>query len=784
MRYKRTLLLNYTAIIILLISTGFSQLSFSDNLASPSEDLVETKAKASTVRITGGNFSRMYAGSGFFIEPDKIVTNLHVVNQSGVIFAKQDDNETIWTVVGVNAYDMKNDLVILKISGTGTPLSLADSDTLNVGDVIYASGYPGGGIYKFTKGEIHNSKDRDNLLQTTALISSGSSGGPMLNSDAEVVGISVGSGDTYTYAISSNSLKALLTKDKGTTPLMQWYKQDSVRGYSLYQQGKARYTMKDYAGAIVEFSKSIEFAPEFGESYKFRAHMYTKMGETEAEQGRMFIAREYFQDSIADYTIAINLEPDEDSVYNYRGHVYSHYGEAEVERENANAAQGNFEASIVDYNKAILVDPQDDANYAGRGWAKYLLGQLYSEQGDKVKSQKLYQESIIDFNEAIKLNPQEGESYNGRGWAEYLFGQMNSKHGDDVEAEKHYQAAIIDSNKAIELNSEAAHFYHTRGAVKAALGQYNNAIENFDKSLEIDSDYRKAYNDRGHAKVALGQHDAAKADFLKARQSIGQGAVSTEEIEKAAEDMVRIPAGEFQMGSQTYAAEQIHTVYLDAYYIDAFEVTNAQFKVFIDANPQWSKSQIQRIFHNGRYLRLWNGDEFPKGKGNHPVVYVSWYAAMAYADWVNKRLPTEAEWEKAARGGIVGQRYVWGDLPDPKKSNYGYYDTNTLSVGSYLPNGYGLYDMGGNVWEFCLDQYDKGFYRRSPKKNPFCDDVGIDEVLEKYLSITSRRVSRGGSWNTPGPARTSVRGNDMPSNTNSWLGFRCAKSIPEPIRLK
>ena len=182
-----------------------------------------------------------------------------------------------------------------------------------------------------------------------------------------------------------------------------------------------------------------------------------------------------------------------------------------------------------------------------------------------------------------------------------------------------------------------------------------------DIAIEHSSSYTEAYHSRGEAKRALGQHNAAKVDFERALQSRGRGDVSTQELERALTEMVRIPAGEFEMGSnEIMEATPEHTVYLDAFYIDPYEVTNAQFKAFIDANPDWNKDNIPSEYHNGNYLRLWNGNDYPQGKANHPVVYVSWYAAMAYAKWKGKRLPTEAEWEKAARGGMTDRRYVWG----------------------------------------------------------------------------------------------------------------------------
>ena len=132
-------------------------------------------------------------------------------------------------------------------------------------------------------------------------------------------------------------------------------------------------------------------------------------------------------------------------------------------------------------------------------------------------------------------------------------------------------------------------------------------------------------------------------------------------------DMVLIPAGAFQMGSnapEAFIDEQpVRTVNLAAFHIDRYEVTNAQYKQFVDANPQWQKDRLRARYHDGDYLKHWNGNSYPPGKANHPVVYVSWYAAEAYATWAGKRLPTEAEWEKAARGRLIGRKYVPAGIP-------------------------------------------------------------------------------------------------------------------------
>ena len=205
--------------------------------------------------------------------------------------------------------------------------------------------------------------------------------------------------------------------------------------------------------------------------------------------------------------------------------------------------------------------------------------------------------------------------------------------------------------------------------------------------------------------------------------------------------MVLIPAGEFQMGSNDGEDDEkpVHTVYVDVFYMDKHEVTNAQYKKFMDANPQWQKDRIPKIYHDGNYLKDWNGNDYPDGKGNHPVVNVSWYGSMAYAKWMGKRLPTEAEWEKSARGGLAGQKYPWGNTIKPSNANYYRSIGDTTPVGQYAPNVYGLFDMAGNVSEWCLDGYHKDFYANPPIRNPV-KDGNVSNITQNFLNVNSTRV--------------------------------------------
>ncbi|MCE2402781.1 SUMF1/EgtB/PvdO family nonheme iron enzyme [Candidatus Poribacteria bacterium] len=252
------------------------------------------------------------------------------------------------------------------------------------------------------------------------------------------------------------------------------------------------------------------------------------------------------------------------------------------------------------------------------------------------------------------------------------------------------------------------------------------------------------------------------------------------------EGMVLIPEGEFQLGSVSGEEGNVeqsgHTVYLDAFYMDKYEVTNAEYKKFVDANSEWQKDRIDSKFHDGNYLANWDGNTYPSDKADHPVVSVSWYGAAAYAKWVEKRLPTEAEWEKAARGGVEGQKYPWGNSIDDSKANYSLnvgHTGNTKPVGDYPSNGYDLYDIVGNVLEWCLDAYDKDFHENPPDNNPIAGGDSIAEVVDNFENIKSSRSIRGGSWVESGQPRVWItyrRGNE-PARTSRLIGFRCVKPV-------
>ena len=235
--------------------------------------------------------------------------------------------------------------------------------------------------------------------------------------------------------------------------------------------------------------------------------------------------------------------------------------------------------------------------------------------------------------------------------------------------------------------------------------------------------------------------------------------------------MVPILAGEFKMGSDDRDAHPderpVHIVYLDAFYMDVHQVTNAQYKKFVDANPEWGKIRRSSKYYHRNYLAHWDGNNYLNGHDNYPVVYVSWYAAMAYAEWAGKRLPTEAEWEKAARGGLTGQRFLRGI----SQTNRGLW----TPVGIYAPNPYGLYGMEDRVWEWCLDEYDYYFYKNSPRENPVVKGNHIQSI-DGFINTKRDRVLRGGK-RYRGYLRIAHRFEMRPKGVDFYTGFRCVVPI-------
>jgi sulfatase modifying factor 1 len=233
--------------------------------------------------------------------------------------------------------------------------------------------------------------------------------------------------------------------------------------------------------------------------------------------------------------------------------------------------------------------------------------------------------------------------------------------------------------------------------------------------------------------------------------------VNDETSRKQPVSLVLIPGGEFLMGDDSEGdLGPRHRLLLDPFCIDAHEVTNAEYHAFC-------------LVTGHRPPEFWERSGFRCGPGypNHPVVGVSWRDAAAYAAWCGTRLPTEAEWEYAARGGLVGMDWPNGDSLDPSDGNFNKSGLGgPVAVGSYPANGFGLYDMAGNVVEWVADYYDAEYYAWSPPLNPQGPETG------------RFRVIRGGGWHSGAACNRVHFRNALPENWVDFnVGFRCARDI-------
>jgi sulfatase modifying factor 1 len=250
---------------------------------------------------------------------------------------------------------------------------------------------------------------------------------------------------------------------------------------------------------------------------------------------------------------------------------------------------------------------------------------------------------------------------------------------------------------------------------------------------------------------------------------------------KVKDDMVLVPAGEFVMGSDkntdrlAYRSEiPLRRVYLDAFEIGKYEVTALEYLKFVLATNR--PPQL-----DWRY----DGGNFQEAMAHHPIMHVSWYDADAYCTWAGKRLPTEAEWEKAARG-VDGRLFPWGkEYAGPTRANFGRTGLSgpvrdrperlllyppIISVDKYenAVSPFGLYQTIGNVAEWVADWYDQDYYKRAPDRNPLGPEIGTQKAF------------RGGGWmDSTTTMRVAMRNGTDPNTKINWMGFRCARDVKD-----
>lgn len=324
------------------------------------------------------------------------------------------------------------------------------------------------------------------------------------------------------------------------------------------------------------------------------------------------------------------------------------------------------------------------------------------------------------------------------------------------------------------------------------------------------------------AAVIVASATLALAWLLPEMKRIARNAETRQRDARAGSDMVRVPGGSFTMGANDGALDErpLHDVRVSEFWMDRTEVTNAEFAKFVKATGYQTTAELAQpqpgswCLRDGAKVKSADRREWtlfvpgvnwrrPKGAGSNidgrdkePVRHVSWDDAVAYCKWAGKRLPTEAEWEFAARGGVILTRWPWGNdaSPDgmpaanfwqPEKSAHA--DVKLLHkcvvspVAGFRANNFGLYDLAGNVAEWCGDWYQQDFYaqlrpdpNRAAHRNPHGPDASVDPTEPGVW----KRVVRGGSFiSTAEECRVSARGKEEPAFSAEWIGFRCVKDM-------
>ena len=473
MEFKISLLCQRLQLTVQYLATAAALLLFSGTPTAPAQtasQIAKTKAATVSLEMKDNTGKIISIGSGFFVRPNLIATNYHIIVGTVSGIAKINDKDTSYNIEGFTAIDKANDLVLLKVTAHSVKsLPLGNSDTLRIGETVHVVDNSLGTV-NFWDGIIKRFRDKytKERILMTASTAPGRSGAPLLNRRGEVIGMSyittesvtTESGQHLEFAIPSRYLKALLAESKQVRPFSS--DTHSISAETYFLRGKMMESLWQHADAIEAYTQAIRRNPNHAEFYYNRGLAKSWLGQYAA--------------AIQDYNKAIQLKPDDSFIFSSRG--------------SAKNSVGQYFEAIQDYDKAIQVMPNSAYTYVGRARAKEQLNQ--------------YAAAIQDYDKAIQLSPDDFLLYLYRGEANDQLGQ-------------HF-AAIQDYDKVIQLIPHGARAYHNRGNVKAKLGRYAAAIQDYDKAIQVNPNYAVAYHSRGKTKARLGQYFEAIQDYDKAIQ--------------------------------------------------------------------------------------------------------------------------------------------------------------------------------------------------------------------------------------------------------------------------
>ena len=538
------------------------------------KQIIEKARNATVLIVLGKTDGDSTNGSGFFIAPDKIVTNIHVVADAKIVFAV--GRKKVYNIEKVIGYDPKYDLVILKVSGEGNPLLFGEA---KVDNPIFAVGYPDGG-YDRIEGTVHGIRKSDNVLRLTfkgfpenSLVG-GNSGGPVLNYKGEVIGVATRTNSGFGFASPSSVLKALLNSSgSDELSLLDWQKENSIRAWAYAGRAQKKYKSQNYDEAIKFWDKVIEELPSLPIAHQQRAMAKTKLGKLKANLGDLEEARSLYQAASEDYRVAIEQTPDS-------AFPFVNMGDMKILR----GADGDYKTAIEDLNTAIRLNPNLAIAYFNLGRAKQESGDQHGAieaYGQAIKQNSNYGDAYLNlgnvkqeisdyagaiaaFNKIIKLNSKlvveatlnmgnaklESKDYDG---AIEAYNKVIESKLVHLHAQAYYKRGLAKeantSSKTKEAELDKATSYYYYGLSHYGSKQYQLAIDNFDKFLDLKKDYAEVYYYRGLAQYGLDKDSAyekviedytaaieRKPDYAEAYYQRGLVHFAREQYQKAIED--------------------------------------------------------------------------------------------------------------------------------------------------------------------------------------------------------------------------------------------------------
>ena len=520
-------------------------------------------------------------GNGFFIEPDKIVTNVHVLAGAATVTAKCVETETVYTVEGIIAFDDINDLAVLQVAEEATPFPLGDSRKIRKGNRVWLIGCRKEKVDRVA-GTVDSIRNSGEQLWIEFKIPDGRgySGSPVLNAKGEVIAV-VRAGDAPTgkntsiksHTISTSVLRPLLEETQEVETLDAWQKRPRIRAYIKSYDGYLSSKHGDIKEAIALYDDALKLNPDLADVYSSRASAKRALAKFDEELVDSLVAlklnRERFSFSrfglflawkwkVVKHSFACRWQRliknilGESAWFETQAQVKIRLAKMRIKKGKISEVLDIYQAIIDDFTAAINQNPSETKqknlstarrlyqeaidnltevinqkqkpvrSYYNRGRSKYIFGEFENQLQNLDTAQKLYQGAISDYTEAINSKIKGLYTYNHRGQTKYELAKLETKQGNTAAAQNLYQEIISDSDKALGLKGKCVAcrtaIHHIRGVAKAALDDHEGAIEDFDESINLNPNKALYYHDRGLSNETLGQHEAAEADFAKAKE--------------------------------------------------------------------------------------------------------------------------------------------------------------------------------------------------------------------------------------------------------------------------